>query len=226
MKERPHRRNPPAPETRLYSPLEGRTLLAAAPPTATWIGQDGQDLVGRSSVPGPERSSGHRRRSGGPADERVDREGRHHRLRGRRVGVLPVRRAGTVGGCARGCRRRARRRRTFSWSRTRSRPDAISGSRSPTATNRPRLLRGFMAARPTRTCECPGTRRTATWLGQDVQDLTGPEPGVGPDGYPGRAHRPVEARPRAAPSSRPPRRPLRGVLGVRRTTRTCSPTPS
>ena len=50
MKKKSHRRWTPGGVT----PLEGRTLLAAALPTATWIGQDGVDLVGRSSVPGPD----------------------------------------------------------------------------------------------------------------------------------------------------------------------------
>ena len=36
------------------TPLEVRTLLAASLPTATWIGQDGHDLVGRSSASGPD----------------------------------------------------------------------------------------------------------------------------------------------------------------------------
>ena len=50
MKKKSHRRWRPG----CVTPLEGRTLLAAALPTATWIGQDGHDLVGRSSIAGPD----------------------------------------------------------------------------------------------------------------------------------------------------------------------------
>src|SRR3954454_24793621 len=34
--------------------LESRALLAATVPNATWIGQDGHDLVGPYSTPGPD----------------------------------------------------------------------------------------------------------------------------------------------------------------------------
>jgi len=50
MKTKSHRRWTPGNVTL----LEGRTLLAASLPTATWIGQDGVDLVGRSTAPGPD----------------------------------------------------------------------------------------------------------------------------------------------------------------------------
>jgi len=47
------------PQRRWFSPphvreLESRTLLSAALPTATWIGQDAHDLVGPYSSPGPD----------------------------------------------------------------------------------------------------------------------------------------------------------------------------
>ena len=50
MKTKSHRRWRPG----CVTPLEGRTLLSAALPTATWIGQDGVDRVGRASTPGPD----------------------------------------------------------------------------------------------------------------------------------------------------------------------------
>src|SRR5438270_13857444 len=50
MNKKSHRRwTPDAPDE-----LECRTLLTASLPTATWIGQDGHDLVGPYSTPGPD----------------------------------------------------------------------------------------------------------------------------------------------------------------------------
>src|SRR4051812_647808 len=54
--------------------LEPRTLLTAQLPSATWIGQDGHDLVGPSSIPGPDQVQDlHFALSGLPTDRAIVR---------------------------------------------------------------------------------------------------------------------------------------------------------
>ncbi len=175
MKKKSHRRWTPG----NVSPLEGRTLLAAALPTVTWIGQDGVDLVGRSSVASPD----------GVQDIDIAVTGLPTNLSVVQADII-----GYGGG-------------EWEYNGPPGGPWAAALVQAPgsstadiyiepyqvetgryfwitfTYSDQSTATVEFMGGTANPSLRMPGKGVNLQWLGQDGQDWTSPDPAVGPDGF-------------------------------------------
>jgi hypothetical protein len=160
--------------------LECRTLLAASLPavTATWLGQDGHDLVGPSSVPGPDGVQDvHIALAGLPANLTVVQAD----VQGQGGGEWKY--SGAPGGAWAAALVQAPGSTTADLY---IEPYQVETGRSfsvqLTYSDQSTAVVSFQGGKADPNLRMPGQALVAQWLGQDGHDWTGPTAAVGPDG--------------------------------------------